>query len=537
MRKKLSNFFFIVAVSAFLINCANRGTPQGGEKDTEPPIVVKSEPENYSINFEAKEIKVYFDEYIKLKNLQKQLIISPPMEMQPQILPLGSASKYITIKILDTLQPNITYAFNFGESIVDNNEENPFPFYRYVFSTGDYIDSLTVSGQILDAEKIKPEEFVTVMLYERDSTYTDSIVYKSNPKYVTNTLDSITTFTLENLKAGTYKLIALKDENQDYKFQQKLDKIGFKEGFITVPTDSVFDITLFKEEVDFKAARASQLSGSRIVFGYEGNAKNMKIDLLSEQPDSLKYRVTKDQESDSLYFWHSPKFESDSLIFNVSNAEFEYKKDSIVVKMRDMETDSLIVELKPKGSLGFEDLLELSANTPFTELNKEYIKFINKDSIDVNYSVTLDSLNNKYLLDFEKEESQTYNIQILPGAIKDLFENTNDTINTTLRTRTFSDYGNVRLNLENTEYPVIVQLTDDKGEVYAEQFAREPKPFDFRNLTPKKYYIRVVSDTNGNQKWDSGSFLMNRQAERISYYPEQLDVRAGWDLVQTFTLE
>lgn len=164
MQKKLSNFVFIVAICAFLINCANRGTPKGGAKDIEPPKILKSIPDNYSTNFKGKEIKIYFDEYIKLKNLQKQLIISPPMNTQPEILPLGSASKYITIKIFDTLQPNMTYAFNFGQSVVDNNEENPFPFYRYVFSTGNYIDSLTVKGSILDAKKIKPEEFVSVML-------------------------------------------------------------------------------------------------------------------------------------------------------------------------------------------------------------------------------------------------------------------------------------------------------------------------------------------------------------------------------------
>jgi len=118
MRKKLSNFIFIVAVCAFLINCANRGMPKGGEKDTEPPKILKSTPENYSTNFKGKEIEIYFDEYIKLKNLQKQLIISPPMKTQPEILPLGSASKRITIKIFDTLQPNMTYAFNFGQVLL-----------------------------------------------------------------------------------------------------------------------------------------------------------------------------------------------------------------------------------------------------------------------------------------------------------------------------------------------------------------------------------------------------------------------------------
>ncbi len=537
MQKKLSNFIFIVTISAFLINCANRGTPQGGEKDKESPKILKSEPENYSTNFKGKEIKIYFDEYVKLKNLQKQLIISPPMKTTPEILPLGSASKYISIKIFDTLQHNMTYAFNFGESVVDNNEENPFPYYRYVFSTGDYIDSLKVTGEIFDAEKLKPEEFVSVMLYEIDSTYTDSIIYKETPKYVTNTLDSTTTFTIENLKEGTYKLVALKDENQDYKFQQQIDKIGFLEETITVPKDTIYSLSLFKEETDFETKRASQVNGNKIVFGFKGNAKNMKINLLSNAPEIFKFRAIKDQKADTLNYWYAPKFEMDSVIFNVTNKEYNYKKDSLVVKIRDKENDSLSISYSPSGAIGFEEVFEVSGNTPLTKINKEFITIINKDSLNVDFNVSLDTLNNKYLFDFKKEENETYNIQLFPGAITDLFEKTNDTINNSLRTKTFLDYGNARITLQNAKYPVIVQLTDENGEVQTEKYSTKPEPIDFRFLNPKKYYIRVVFDTNGNQKWDSGSFLEQRQPERISYYPELLDVRAGWDLEQTFILD
>ena len=178
MNKTLSNFILAIFIGLIFVNCANRGRPEGGPKDETPPKVIKSIPENYSINFKADEIEIHFDEYIKIKDLQKQLIISPPMNTQPNITPLGNASKYITIKIFDTLQPNTTYAFNFGNSITDNNEGNPYPFYRYVFSTGDYIDSLTVKGNIVDALLKQPETFVNVALYEVDSTYTDSIIYK-----------------------------------------------------------------------------------------------------------------------------------------------------------------------------------------------------------------------------------------------------------------------------------------------------------------------------------------------------------------------
>jgi hypothetical protein len=134
-----------------MVGCANRGRPSGGEIDILPPEVDYTTPKNYSTNFNAKEIKIYFNEYVKLKELSKQLIVSPPMNNDLEIKPLGSASTSITIKIIDTLTPNTTYAINFGNSIVDNNEENPYPYYRYVFSTGDSIDSLSVKGIVLDA--------------------------------------------------------------------------------------------------------------------------------------------------------------------------------------------------------------------------------------------------------------------------------------------------------------------------------------------------------------------------------------------------
>ena len=306
MKRFLSNLIVLVVIGFLFAQCANRGTPSGGEKDVTPPVITKSEPENYSTNFKATEIKIYFDEYIKIKDLQKQLIISPPMNLEPEVTPLGTASKYITIKIFDTLQPNTTYAFNFGESIVDNNEANPYPYYRYVFSTGTYIDSLQVNGSVEDALNQKPEEFVSVMLYEVDSTFTDSIIYKKKPKYITNTLDSTSTFQLDNLKAGKYLLVALKDENSNYTFQQKEDKIGFKKEFITVPSDSNYVLKLFKEVTNFKAARPKLVSGNKIAFGYEGNSETMKINLLSSVPEDFESNIMKDSKLDSLYYFFKP---------------------------------------------------------------------------------------------------------------------------------------------------------------------------------------------------------------------------------------
>ncbi|WP_299777676.1 Ig-like domain-containing protein [uncultured Formosa sp.] len=535
MSKTLSNFLFISVLCLCIANCANRGTPTGGEKDVTPPKILKSVPENFSINFNKKEIKIYFDEYIKINDLSKQLIISPPMNTTPEITPLGTASKTITIKIYDTLAPNTTYAFNFGSSIVDNNEGNPFPYYKYVFSTGSYIDSLTVAGVILDATSKKPDNFVTVALYEVDSTFTDSIIYKEKPKYVTNTLDSITTFVLQNLKAGKYLLTAMKDESQDYIFQQKTDKIAFNKTFIELPTDSIYHLTLFKEDLDFKSYKPRLLSKGKIAFGFEGDYKNMKIDVLTQTPSDFEHAIIKDKEADSLMYWYRPKLETDSLRFKVS-----YKNtviDTFDVKITDKLQDSLIIKGEPSGQINFKDNFILSASTPFKSLNPSQISLIDKDSTVVPYTTKMDTLNNNVTFFFDKKENSKYRLQFLPEAITDFFDNKNDTLQYVMQTKAYDDYPNARIILKNAQYPVIVQLTTEKGDVINEIYSTEPEPIDFNYLKTGKYYLRVIYDENGNKKYDTGNYLKKIQPERISYYPELIEVRVGWDSEYEFILK
>jgi uncharacterized protein (DUF2141 family) len=534
MLKKHARFIFIIVIGSLLFSCANRGRPSGGPKDEIPPQIVKSTPENFSTNFDGKEIKIYFDEYVKIKNLQRQLIISPPMDPAPEVTPLGTASKYITLKINDTLQENTTYAFNFGNSITDNNEENPYSYYKFVFSTGGYIDSLSITGQIKDATLRKPEDFVSVRLYEIDSTFNDSIVYNKLPQYVTNTLDSTTTFNLENLKAGKYMLLAIKDANEDNKFQQNTDKIGFYKEFITIPTDYSFTLKLFKEENDFNIVRPRLISGEKIAFGYEGDFRNTEISITSKTPNNYEYTITKDPKTDSLNYWYKPRFkDTDSLLFQVKNKN--YLAD-FTVQISEQKRDSLIMESSPRGNLNFNDTFKVTANIPLAKFDKSKFNILDKDSIAVNYTTSLDTLQNSYNFHFDKTESNTYYIQALPEAFTDFFNNKNDTLNYRLATKTFADYGNVRVTLYNAKYPIIAQLTDKNGEVEAEVYSTKPEPLDFKNLNPATYYLRVIFDENENEKYDSGNYLKKLYPERISHFDEAIEVRANWDPIIDFTL-
>ncbi|MBU2950731.1 Ig-like domain-containing protein [Tamlana agarivorans] len=530
MKKTISNFVLALLVGAVFVNCANRGTPSGGPKDKLPPKIIKSSPENYSTHFEGNEIEITFDEYIKIKDIQKQLIISPPMEYQPDITPLSAASKKVTIKILDTLAPNTTYAFNFGNSITDNNEGNPYPYYRYVFSTGSYIDSLKVTGSIVDAMKKKPETFINVGLYEVDSTFTDSIVFNEKPKYITNTLDSVTTFSIENIKPGKYMLVALKDGNNDYKFQQKSDQIAFNKNFITVPTDTTYTLKLFNEVPDFKATRPKLLSGEKIAFGYEGDYKDMAIKILSDTPEDYSYRITKDPETDSLLYWYTPRMKVDSLLFKVTKPE-DYQKD-FTVRISEQKRDSIKLSMVSGSTIRLKEPFQLTANTPIKKFDASKISLIDKDSTDVSFKTTFDTLTNTYDFNFEKTEDNSYKMQILPEAFVDIFDYKNDTLKVSVKTKKASDYGYVRFTLVNATYPIIIQLTDKDGKVKYENHITEEGPVDFFDLNPAVYAIRIIQDVNANKKYDTGSYLEKRQPENISHF-QDVEVRADWGIEET----
>ncbi|WP_160110581.1 Ig-like domain-containing protein [Aequorivita lipolytica] len=523
-------FLFLLSFT----DCAKKGTPSGGLRDTIPPVIVKSSPENYSTNFTGNEIEIRFDEFIKLKEVNKELIISPPMKFAPIITPL-STSKTLKIKILDTLKPNTTYSFNFGNSIVDNNEENKFEYFKYIFSTGSYIDSLKLSGRVKDAQLIAPEVPTTVMLYEANETFTDSIIYSEKPTYITVTKDSTGIFELSNLKEGKYLLLALKEKNSDYIFQPQNDKIGFEKELITIPTDSTYTLTLFKETPSYKFVRPSQVGKNHILFGYEGRADSLNIEMLSEVPEDYISTVFKDEKKDTLHYWFKPAIETDSLIFKITNGAII---DTATVRMRELFKDSLNISALKTGTLKLKDTFKLRANTPLISLDAEKFEIMAKDSTLVEATVKLNKEYNWAEVFFPKKEDESYSIKLLPGALTDFFEKSNDTILFNVKTRLSSDYGTLNLTLVNVEqFPVIVQMLDGKYNIVAEEYITENKNVFFDALSPDKYFLRIIYDTNQNRRWDTGSFLNRMAPEKIIYYPKQIEVRANWSLNETFILK
>lgn len=529
---------YIVLTALAVTGCAKRGSITGGPKDTIPPFIVRSNPENMTTGFNGNEIRIDFNEYIKIKDVSKQLIISPPMNTAPEIVPTGSANKYITIKIKDTLQPNTTYSFNFGQSITDNNEGNPYSQFKFVFSTGTYIDSLTLNGRIKDAYSKETDDFVTVMLYEANEKFTDSTIYKEKPRYVTNTLDSVVDYSLQNLKEGKYHLVAIKDKNNNYKFDPKTDKIAFLPKPVTVPTDTLYVLDLFTETRPFKALKPLQASQNKLFTPYEGDPRGMKA-TVKNGSETINSLLTKVQDKDSLQLWIPRDVKADSLLVSVGKGDT--LKD-YTVRFKEMKAiDSLAIKPVQSGGLDFRDKFALTSSTPLVNIDNSKMSLIKKDSSAVAFTTKYDEYNQKLEFDFVKEEDQAYTFTLMPGALRDFYGKDSDTLKYQLRTATYADYGNLRITLENVNrFPLILQITNAKGDVLAEHYSENETQINFDAIKPEKYMLRVIYDDNKNREWDTGDYLQKRQPEEVIYFTNDkddlIDVRANWDVEQPFNL-
>ncbi len=532
--KHLFRSLFFATISLLIANCARKGRPEGGPKDETAPLMVTADPPYETTQFNEKEIKIYFDEYITLKDLNKQLVVSPPLKNPPLITPQGSPSKYIKIEILDTLLQNTTYIFNFGNSVEDNNEGNKLERFKYVFSTESYIDSLTSSGKIKDALLDEPDKSINVLLYKIDSSYTDSIVYKKKPNYVTSTLDT-TNFDFSNLRKGKYLLIALKEATNDYIFNSKTDKIGFSPDTIYLPQDSIISkpLRLFKEKQPYTFKRGKEITKGRIMFGFEGEAKDLKINILSKTPEGFKSISKFEQDKDTLNYWFTP-IEADSLNFLVTNKN---EIDTVTVKLRKKKSDSLTIKASTLRTLHLRDTLFLETNNPIIKLDTSKISLTDKDTIPVPFKGVLSSKKNRVDIIFDKKPVNSYSIKILPKALSDIYAQQNDSLAYNLSTKELEDYGRITLTVQNiVSEALIIELLDDKGNLIERKFTSRSETLIFDLLEPQKYKVRAIIDRNKNKQWDTGNFLKRVAPEHVIYFPVILEVRANYFLNETFTI-
>lgn len=513
------------------VQCAKRASPTGGPRDSIPPQLINASPKLNTTFFDKEGFTLTFDEYVSLKDVGKQLIISPPLNSsQYKVYPTTGASKKITLELKDSLLENTTYTFNFGESIIDYNESNPTSYLTYTLSTGATIDSLYIKGRVTDAFEQETETFISLQLYPVDSIYKDSTIFTDKPLYVTSTLDT-TIYKFQNLRAGKYALIALEDKAGNYLFDQGVDKIGFIDRLIELPKDSIIDIRLFKEQTNFAWDAPYFVNDHHIALAYFGEYNEAPFKMVSDVPESFEALVTKSRMTDTLNYWFRGA-KLDSIKFELEIQDTLRTKTSF---LKEGIKDSLIITKATVGSLKLQSKLELASNLPITSVDSERVLVTNIDTLPI--PATLKVLENydQIIVDFEVLPSDLYNITLLPNALKDFWGQTHDTLVFKTSTKKIEDYGNIYLRVQHkSPYPYIIELVNNKKVVRRYDSLVPGNKYAFELLNAGKYTVRLIEDTNGNKQWDTGNFLKKIQPEQVIYYWKEIDLRANWDMNEIF---
>lgn len=533
MKKLIYTVLSIVVISG----CAKRGSPTGGPVDSIPPVLINASPKINSTNFDSKEIRLTFDEFVKLDKVEEQLIISPPIDKSSyEVKPLSGVTKKVFLEFIDSLETETTYSINFGNSIKDNNEGNPLTFFSYTFSTGETIDSLYVRGNISDAFDRDTDNYISIHLYRIDSVFNDSIIFNNRPTYISNSLDS-TSYQFKNIKEGKYLIVAIKDIDNNYFFDPFYDKIGFIDSLITLPQDSIINFKLFKEETSLIWDKPHFINSEKIGFGYYGklDLKNIKIE--SSIPDSVQYTYTKERESDTLIFWLS-KNSFDSLNFNLIEKDttklvtvkFDRAKDTLI--------DSLSISPKTANVIHLKETFKLSSNIPLKKIEDSLITIRDIDSLIIPFTTSINDNLDQIEIEFEVSPSDNYRLFILPEAIKDIRGVSNDTLQYNVVSQTLEDYGNVYLDVvRNSESKFILHMIDSNGDIIREfKNVNLDTTYNFDYVRPGKYTFRLIEDANNNDIWDTGNYLKKIKPESVYYFANELEVRANWDLNETFNL-
>lgn len=533
----MKKLIYAVLSIVVITGCAKRGSPTGGPVDSIPPVLINASPKINSTNFDSKEIRLTFDEFVKLDKVDEQLIISPPLNKSSyEVKPLNGVTKKVFLEFIDSLENETTYSINFGNSIKDNNEGNPLTFFSYTFSTGETIDSLYVRGNISDAFDKETDDYISIHLYRIDSIFNDSIIYNNRPTYISNSLDS-TSYQFKNIKEGKYLILALKDIDNNYFFDPFYDKIGFIDSLITLPRDSIINFKLFKEETSLIWDKPHFINSEKIGFGYYGKLDLKNIEIESSIPDSVNYTYTKENEKDTLIFWLS-KNSFDSLNFNLIEKDttklvtvkFDRAKDTLI--------DSLSISPKTANIIHLKETFKLSSNIPLKNIEDSLITIRDIDSLIVPFTTSINDNLDQIDIEFEVSPSDNYRVFILPEAIKDVRGVSNDTLQYNVVSQSLEDYGNVYLDvIRNSSSKFILQMIDSNGEVIRVfKNVNQDATYNFDYVRPGKYIFRLIEDANNNDKWDTGNYLKKIKPERVYYFSNELEVRANWDLNETFNL-
>jgi len=531
--------FSCLLLYTLFFSCATPTTPTGGPRDENPPVIdtALSTP-NFQTKFLKQNISLTFNEWVMLEDVFNQVIISPPLQHKPEIY-IKKKSVIIAWDEREILRENVTYTFNFGESVKDLTEKNPAEKLRFVFSTGEFIDSLTLSGKVIDATDGKPLEKIRVMLY---ASQTDSVVKTQKPLYLSIT-DKEGRFKMENVRSDTFSLFALEDINFNYKFDLANERIGFPDSLLYLNqnlSDSLV-LQVFQEKPLLRL-NATDLKS----YGVVKALFNQTPEKILVFTDTLAPFLYKEYVKDTLKLWYNPalvknpwqlrlqngvnsfdtiNFNPPASIQNVGNLRLENTPESGISRFTLKPGEPIPIFLsRPVFSANASKIIQVKDSLPPSDT-----LFFEQDTVNPR----LISLHGRW------QEGNTYKLTLPPGTIEDIYGKTTDSLKFTISIGKTEDYGNlaVKFSLIDSAMNYIIQIIDDSQRIFYENqvHGKSPENLSLKLLSPGKYTLKVIKDENNNGIWDTGNLLNHRQPEKIALIPVE-EIKANWDVETTVDL-
>lgn len=584
-------YIFIIIAAAVMYSCANIGNPSGGPIDKTPPIFMRSNPTPNAVNVKDRKIEIFFDEIVTLKDPSTKIIVSPAQTEMPRMSALG---RKVTVELVDSLLPNTTYTIDFSNSIQDNNEGNAIDNFAFAFSTGSVIDSMRVSGYVLDSRTLEPMQSVVVGL---QSNLADSAFHKEKLQRVALTNDR-GQFTIRNVSPGSYHIFALKDLDRDYKFGNPTEDIAFLDSII-VPSigsreaaDTVYN-DLNEIDTIMRATRPAYFPNDILLSMFNEDRKsqylanNLRVDstrisltfaAASDTLPSLSivgrndvpyqwYTLERSQTNDTLTYWIRPPHlvsadtlmvattylrtdTASNLSWGTDTLKFTFQRQKAKKKKKNEETDSLeqirFMELHPLAN-GTQEVyapLLLQTGTPIERYSREAFHLQRKLQNDTIFypaeikSIALrDSTLNRrdLMLKVDWEPGAAYTLAVDSLAMTDIYGLQTKPLKVDFNVRKMEEYGNIVFNIPAVRDSAIVELLDGTEKIVLRAPVKNHRA-ELLNLLPGKYYARLFIDRNGNGKYDTGNYDMHLQPEETVYYPGAINLKKNWDVEQTWDI-
>jgi hypothetical protein len=583
-------FFLILSLFILLIACAKISAPAGGPRDKKPPVVLKSSPAYGAVNFKDNKLSITFDEYVALDNLTEKFMASPPMKKKPRIFIKG---KNVEVEFNEELKDSTTYTLYFQDAIKDINEGNVLQNYQFVFSTGPVIDSLSVTGNVFNAFNLNVPEKTLALMYREMA---DSAVIKHIPEYITR-VDPDGYFRIDNVRPGSYRLYAIKDLDNSKNYNLKDEEFAFlknpviitsEKNYIRIVKDTASikkfiiktpEITTFGNPLPIAEPIIRTGEYQLILFAakkkahyFNGSSRPLKYLLtytLSLPPDSMKFGFSIPGASESSYLIDESRnrdtikvWMTDSTLYNqqeistIINYPFTdtlgglgYKQDTVNLRFLTPRAPRVAKVQKPvfvvetnisSGFLKPEQMIVLKSQTPFNKPDTSQIHIYElKDSTKTNvlFHLNRDSSNScKYYLSATLVPGKKYFFLASKATFGNAYNEYSDSIGIKFTVKDPDSYNKLILNITNYSGDRIVQLLNSSENVVREAQMKKDGKLVFSLLEAGVYRIRVIYDLNGNGKWDTGDFDTGLLPEPVSYYPQDLEIKAGWDVEQPWDI-